>query len=352
MALSDQDVTSVMDWLGRTQPVGQRQLSLAAATGGAPTGGPVTGAGTLTGGGPAQGGPAQGGPDPRSPDGLSAAARAALQALGIGSRVASMFRGEPTATPKTGGATPDILRDRLPEFPAGAAGTAAGTGQIFTEGGNIIPGLGPGGGAVAPITGGAAAGAGAAAGVATTSLAEATLSQLGGAITPFVTAVIMDLLNPNQLPHGFTAARDVIGSFRPPEFPAFPQSPDPEFGRLTDAVTAARASLEDIVNRGQRQLEGFKKAGPGGASGRSNVVGNLQQTVAKNATAARQRLQEAINALQAYTPPAPTPAVAPTPATAPPPSASDAQTPASMPSMPTGGPAGALGFSREMLESA
>jgi len=52
--------------------------------------------------------------------------------------------------------------------------------------------------------------------------------------------------------------------------------------------------------------------------------------------------------LDAFNAPTPTEQAAPTPA----PSASGTQTPAPTPGMPIGGPAGALGFSREMLEAA
>lgn len=167
MPLSDQDVTSVMDWLGRTQPVGQQQLSLTTATGGAPSGGPVTpGGGVIA---PDAGPPAPGGRGVRSGGGASPL----TQAVGVADLVRRAAGLIPTAAEVPGSlGGPGAFGAQIE-----AQGGAQGLRTLGTTTGGLEAGgaeLGAAGAAESPaMLGTEAAGGGAGLGAAATGLGGA-----------------------------------------------------------------------------------------------------------------------------------------------------------------------------------
>ena len=139
MPLTDEQVTSVMDWLGRTQPVGQKQLALSTATGGEPAGGPVTpGGGLIT---PTPGPP---GSVRMSPGITGSGGSPILQVL----KVADLVRRAAGLIPSSGtaagtevasqlaGAAPSVVEGTVPSA-AGEIADAIAAGGDFTAAGNL-----------------------------------------------------------------------------------------------------------------------------------------------------------------------------------------------------------------------
>lgn len=219
MPLSDQDVTSVMDWLGRTQPVGQQQLSLATATGGAPTGGPVTPGGGLVDPGTSGGVRVTGGGTPRG------GASPLTQAVGVADLVRRAAGLIPTASEVPGSlGGPGAFGTQIE-----AQGGAQGLRTLGTTTGGLEAGgaeLGAAGAAESPaVLGTEAAGGGAGFGAAATGLggaaglafgikgaleAETDVGKAGGALSATGGALALaSLLQPELLP--FAIAVSLLG---------------------------------------------------------------------------------------------------------------------------------------------
>jgi len=393
MPLTDEQVSSTLDWLGRTQPVGQKQLALSTATGGAPAGGPVTpGGGVVESAEP--GGGAPGGPGGKTGGGASPI----MQAV----RVADLVRRAAGLIPAGAAEVPGAFGgERAFGSQIAQEGGAQGLRTLGTTTGGLEGGLStsvsaPGGEQAAALGAQglgdvgdvAAAGAGgvaqalpyvgAALGIGQTIAGNdpdvvKALDSLSYATAPFtfgITALIPTIMHALGLQKWFGPSR------------AWLQFPE-HLGQTLGLEGSAMKTLESRVNAAQSPADlqaavdelkttvGTKVGGFGspewnaqylgvnpalagglpadspymvpylpGATGTEHEGGQVAE-LSDFVAAANQAIKARLDAFNA-----------PTPGTAPTPSAADAQTPASMPSMDVGGPEGALGFSRDVLQAA